>query len=139
MNSLHRKIAVWLFILLFCLTVVGATANVINPCDSRACCCSIRMPMDLHEPSFSDDSIETTCCSSSQNDTCHLNKNRAPGLLAYIASSIMEDLHKIDDYMAIAVETPSKLKPFSEATANTQFWAVTYPIPIYLQNLTLIC
>ena len=139
MNSLHRKIAVCLLILVFCFNLFEATASVIDPCESRPCCCCTGTPMYRHGPSLTDDSVKHKCCSSPQNVPCHLNKNRAPEVQAFIVSSTMEDLQKIDGGTAIVVGETSVLQPFIKHTTKTQFWVATDPIPIYLQNLTFIC
>jgi len=139
MNSRHRKIAICLLILVFCFNLFEATAGVIDPCESRPCCCCTVTPMDHRGPSLTDDSVTNECCSSAQNTPCHLNKNRVPEIQAFIVSNTMEDLQKIDGCTAIVVGKTSVLQPLIEHAMKTRFRVSTDQVPIYLQNLTFIC
>ena len=139
MNSFPRKIAVCLFVLVFCFNLFEATANVIDPCEIRPHCCCKATPMDGQVPSLTGDPIGHTCCSSPQNTPCHMNKNRGPEAQAVFVASSAEDLQKNDSSKAIVAENTSLLQPFIKHVTKTQFWVATDPIPLYLQNLTFIC
>ncbi len=111
---------------------------VIDPCEGRTCCCAL-MSMDLPEPAITDDSIAVACCSSPQSMPCHLNKKRLPDTQTLIVSVTTENHPEMVDEMSTVVGIPSALPPFNGNTTNIRCWLVVDSIPIYFQNLTLIC
>ena len=138
MNSFHRKLALCLSVVVFCFHLFGVPADAVDSCAGRWCCC-VASPMDRHGRSVTAVSVEHECCSSPQKVPCHLDKNRMRDRQIFVTSVAMRDLQPISNLMAITNETTAKLQPFSGSTTKSPCWAVTDPIPIYLQNLTLIC
>ena len=139
MNSFPGKIVACLLVAMLGINLVAATASAVDQCLSQSCCCCDGMQGAIHEPIPAGDSARHGCCSSSANIPCNLNKNHMLDAQVFIVSSVRENLREANGLSTFVIGEPSFFQTFRGNGTPNQFWITTDPIPIYLQNLTLIC
>ncbi len=139
MNSSHRKIVACILLIMLGINFSTAIAGTVNRCASQAGCCCDGIQGAIHEPIPAGDSARHGCCSSSGNTSCNLNENYMPDSQVFIVSSVRENLREAEGLITFVIGEPSFFQTFRENGTTNQFWITTGPIPIYLQNLTLIC
>ena len=139
MNSSHRKIVACILLIMLGINFSTAIAGTVNRCASQAGCCCGGIQVSGHESSPAVDFAGQGCCSSSANIPCNLNENYMPDSQVFIVSSVRENLREAEGLITFVIGEPSFFQTFRDNGTTNQFWITNDPIPIYLQNLTLIC
>jgi len=139
MNSLSRKIIVALFAVMLSINFNILRADAVDHCESPSClnCNGMMITGGKSTPIFA--FADHMCHASSGNTPCNLNKNPEPNELTFIVSSINIDQQKTGGAFTFAIFETSLLQNVSENGRRGQFQVTTNTIPIYLQNLSLLC
>jgi hypothetical protein len=139
MNSLPRKIVVCLFIIMFGINLGSAPAGEVDQCVSQSCFFCTGKPMAHNEHTPIDDSAGHECYPSSADSPCNLKKESEQHALVFIVSSIRVDRPKSNGFTLFSLGEPSLLQFIRGNSTIGHSWITPDPIPIYLQNLSLLC
>ena len=113
--------------------------GAVEGCTDHPCCCQSDTTKIHHGPAPVVYSAENGCCSSSANTPCDWNKNQIPDSEVCVISCFRQNRQTADGYTLSLVAETTVSKTTLETNPTNQFWRVANAIPIYLQNLTLIC
>jgi hypothetical protein len=139
MNSLTRKIILVLFALMLGIYLISPKAEAVDHCIGSACAHCTLMPHSLSEliPAFGPNG--QICNSSFEISPCNLNNHRELNSKLFIVSSIKQDRQKNYDSVPVADFGTFLLLNAIEKGKRDQSQIATDTIPIYLQNLSLLC
>jgi hypothetical protein len=139
MNSLPRKIVVCLFIIMFGINLGSAPAGEVDQCVSQSCFFCTGKPMAHNEHTPIDDSAGHECDPSSADVPCNLKKDSGQHAPVLIVSSARVDRQEGNGFTPFSVSEPSLLQFVSGNNTIGHLRITPDPIPIYLQNLSLLC
>ena len=139
MNSLPRKIVVYLIVAIIGINFGSVAVGEIDQCMNKSCFFCNGIPITHKQPVHTDDSTGHVCHSSSENIPCNLKQNTDINEHIFIVSSVKEDQQRIDDVPPFFIREPFLTQVFRENVTINQFWIKKDPIPIYLQSLSLLC
>jgi hypothetical protein len=139
MNSLPRKIVVCLFIIMFGINLGSASAGEVDQCVNQSCFFCTGKPMAHNEHTPFDDSTGQECHPSSADVPCNLKKESVQHALVFILSSVRVDRQEGNGITPFSVGEPSLLQFVRGNSTIGHSWITPDPIPIYLQNLSLLC
>ncbi len=139
MNSLSKKIVVCLFVLMFCINFGSTTLGAVDQCLGQSCFFCNDMPIAHEQLIHTGDSTGRVCHSSSANIPCNLEKNSGTNKQIFTVSSGKKDRQEIDGLFTFSTCKPFFIQTIRDSGKIDQLWATTDPIPIYLQNLSLLC
>ncbi len=139
MNSLPGKIVVCLFIIMFGINLGSVPAGEVDQCVDQSCFFCTARPMAHNEHTPIDDSAGHECYPSSADVPCNLKKDSVQHAPAFIVSSIRVDRQEDNGFTPFSVGEPSLLKFVRGNSTLGNSWITPDPIPIYLQNLSLLC
>ncbi|MFC1829661.1 hypothetical protein ACFL0O_08620 [Thermodesulfobacteriota bacterium] len=140
MKSLSRKIFACLLVFMLGFNLAAPIANAIAQCADHACCCRSNMTMAHHGHGSITISAANGCCSSSGKMPCNLNRMFETQAQVFTLSNTREVLQKNNTGLAgCSADDPPFLQASSKNHTSSPSRVTTDPIPLYLQNLTLIC
>ncbi len=139
MNLLSRKIVACFFAVMVSINLMPAAQGAVDLCVSQSCFYCYKMAIDLNEPTPIFGTAGHMCDSFSENNPCHLNKNTEPNAQAFIVSSVKEDRQETDGLLIFSIPESSFLKNIRGNETINHFRTTTNSVPIYLQNLSLLC
>ena len=139
MNFSSKKIIVALFALMLGINLIMPKADAVGFCEGPSClnCNGMIIAADKSTPIFA--FADHMCHASFGNTPCNLKENLGPNALTFIVSSISIDQQKTGGAFTFAIFETSLLQNVSENGRRDQFQITTNTIPIYLQNLSLLC
>ena len=138
-NLLFSKITAGIFAVLLCIQPFSAIAGDGFPCASRMCCCRGAVTTARHKPVLPDNSAEHDCCTTSSSMPCSMNKRPVSDPHDCMVSSARGNRQEIGSLVTLVIDEASCLQAISGNGTSHPLRITTDPIPIYLQNLTLIC
>lgn len=139
MNSLASKIIVVLFAVMLGINLTTPKADAVDHCMGSICSHCNWMMTPISESVLAFGSDGQMCDSSFATSPCNLNNHPEPNIKIFIVSSIKQDRQKTDGSFTFAVFGTSLLQNVIENSKRDQFQITTDTIPIYLQNLSLLC
>ena len=139
MNLMSRKIVACFFAVMVGINLMPAALGAVDLCVSQSCFHCDKMAIDLNEPTPIFGTTGHMCDSFPENNPCHLNKNTKPNEQAFIVSSVKEDRQETDGLLIFSISESSFLKNIRGNETINHFRTTTNSVPIYLQNLSLLC
>lgn len=139
MNPLTRKIFVVLFAVMLGISLVAPQADAVDQCIGSMCshCNWVVAPTSESVPAVGFDG--QTCDSSFTTSPCSLNNYHDSNTKIFTVTSIKQDQQKTGGPIIFAVFRASLVQ---NATGNGKRHQSRFSfdtIPIYLQNLSLLC
>ena len=139
MNSLARKIIVVLFAVMLGISLITPKADAVDHCMGSMCshCTWMMPPMSESIPAVGFDG--QMCDSSFATSPCNLNNLPDSNTKIFTVTSTKRNRQKTDSSITVAVFGTSLLQNVIKNGKRGQFRITSDTIPIYLQNLSLLC
>lgn len=139
MNSLARKIIVVLFAVMLGISLITPQADAVDHCKGVLCPSCNRLLSPISESIPAVGSVNQLCNSSFATHPCNLNNHPVSNTKIFTVSSIKQDRQKTGGAVTFAVFGTSVLQNVIGKGNRAQFQITSDTIPIYLQNLSLLC